>query len=290
MKEHFDELSNEEIVELIDGIFRNVASLFPPELSRENNWGYHTEDDFRWVKTDPPSEYPNWICDTRFSEANVDARIQEIIGRMDIGDLPGVWAVGPLSTPGNLVSHLEAVGFSKIAYFPGMVFDLQQLNEDEINSSPLRLPSDNTKFEVRRIESESDFSDWIRANMIGFQEHFHGTGCEESVYRNLLLSKKNEREVRFYGAYLDNEIVGAAQAVYYFSNAICKYVELHQCSVIPDCRQMGIARRLVTVPLLEAKQQDCVLASIFAAAKAADPYWTSMGFKPYCELAWYMRV
>jgi GNAT superfamily N-acetyltransferase len=285
----FEELEKEEIIQLVDGIFHNVARLFPAELSETENWGFHEEGDFRWVKTDPPSEYPNWICDTRFTEKNAADRIRETIAGIKKDVLPPIWTVGPLSTPTDLGSRLEASGLVKIASFPGMVLDLQRVIENEINASPLRLPSTDTALEIRRVQTDAEFSDWIRVNIAGFHEHFHSTGCEESVYRNLL-SFEDKSDIRFYAAFLDGTMVGAAQAVFYNSGDICNFIELHQCSVIPECRKMGIARRLVSQPLLEARNEGYLLASIFAEAKAADPYWLSMGFRSYCDLEWYMLM
>lgn len=288
MKHCFEELEEGEIVSIVDGIFANVASLFSPDLRDGENWGFKEEEDFKWVRTDPPSEYPNLICDARFTEVNVEQRILHIKKGISAGRLPGIFAIGPLSTPLSIATHLIAAGFEKILSFPGMVFDLQNIDANSINNFPLRLTGNTSSLEIRRIKKKADFSDWVDINIQGFSEQFQGSGCEESVYVNLLERKSSQSEVRFYGAYLDGAMVGAAQSVLYSNHPLCKYTELHQCSVISECRQMGIARRLVSMPMLEAKEAGCIMASIFAAPKAADPFWTSMGFKAYCNLDWYM--
>ena len=119
MSKTFQELGDTEVINIIDRIFYNVASLFtPPLFEVREDWGFHNEGDICWLRTDPPSEYPNWLFDTQFTEANVDQRISEIAARIKNGELPPIWALGPSSTPANLAQKLMDHGFELVASFP----------------------------------------------------------------------------------------------------------------------------------------------------------------------------
>lgn len=288
MSNSFKDLSSAEVIDTIDRIYHNVATLFtPPLFDKKAGWGFHDEGDICWLRTYPPSEYPNWVFDTRFTETNVDQRISEIVERIKAGELPSIWALGPSSTPANLSQKLKKNGFEFLAGFPGMAYDLEQLDEHSIINSSLRLPEDSSQLYVHEITTDEEFEDWARVNIMGFHEYFHSTGCEVKIYSKLR-DKKSAPFVKFYGAWLDRKMVGAAQAVFYPTGFPCKLVELHQCSVVPDYRKMGIARQLVTKPLLDARQEGYSMSSFFAEAKAADPFWVSIGFKTYCEFEWYV--
>jgi len=288
MSNSFKDLSSAEVIDTIDRIFHNVATLFTqPLFDKKAGWGFHDEGDICWLRTNPPSEYPNWVFDTRFTETNADQRIAEIVERIKSGELPSIWALGPSSTPANLSQKLKKNGFEFLASFPGMAYDLEQLDEESITNSSLRLPEGNSQLDIREIATDEEFEDWARVNIIGFHEYFHSTGCEVQTYSKLR-GKQSAPFVKFYGAWLDGKMVGAAQAVFYPTGFPCKLVELHQCSVIPDYRKMGIARQLVTKPLLDARHEGYAMSSFFAEAKAADPFWMSIGYKTYCEFEWYV--
>ncbi|MCC7412045.1 MAG: GNAT family N-acetyltransferase [Gammaproteobacteria bacterium] len=284
MSKSFDELSGDEIVHLIDRITANLSGLFPPSMFPERaHWGLHEEEDYSWLRTDPPSEYPNWVFDARFTDAAADERIALIRARIDAGELPPLWVVGPSSRPADLGARLERHGFGRLVSMPGMAFDLRRLDRRAVESSPLRARG----LSVREIATDAEFADWARVNITGFQEYFHGSGCEVGLYGRLRQRDVPPR-VRFYGAWVDGQMVGAAQAVFYPQGYPARLVELHQCSVIPEQREHGIARRLVSVPLLEALEQSYDVATLYAEAKAEDPFWTSIGFRSYCQFHWYL--
>ena len=171
MSKSFQDLSNTEVIDSIDRIFHNVATLFtPPLFEMKEGWGFHDDGDICWLRTDPPSEYPNWIFDTRFTEANVDRRISEIVERIREGKLPPIWVLGPSSTPANLSQKLKKYGFELLASFPGMAYDLEQLDEGSIRNSSLRLPEDNSQLDIREITTDEEFEDWARVNIMGFND------------------------------------------------------------------------------------------------------------------------
>lgn len=287
MGKSYSELSRSDIIHLIDRIFDNLAGLFTFKKFTTPRWGLNIEKDFKWLRTDPPSEYPNWIHDIRFNKDDCDKGISEIVEQINTGELPPILTLGPCSSPDDLRQRLLAHGFQTAISFPGMALDLQQLDEKNIETSPLRLPGERSVLEVREVESDADFNDWARVNNIGFQQYFHSSGCDIQVYTHLR-GRANSHFVKFYGVWLDGEMVGAAQAVLYPSQFDCKLIELHQCSVIPECRKMGIARQLVSRPLIDAKNEGYVISTIFAAPDAADPFWLSIGYEHYCDLEWFM--
>lgn len=285
MQKSFAALTDEEIIELIDRIFSNLAGLFPRTKTDIPGWGLHRGKDFSWVKTAPPSEYPNLIFDIKLSDENIDEGLERIVAGIHTGELPVVVAIGPHSRPSNLKQCLLQHGFQSLTVFPGMAFDVQSFDEETAQLAPLRLPSPDSELIVEEVTTDNAFQKWVEVNNTGFREHFHSTGCELSVY-NSLRGRQSEPYVKFYGAYLDGKMVGAAQANYYPTGFICKLIELHQCSVLPAYRQMGIARRLVSRPLQDARNEAYAISTLFAAPKAADPFWTSIGYRHYCYLEW----
>lgn len=117
------------------------------------------EPDVALSATNLPVARVNSVSVTRFTPANADRRIGDVIAWFEARGLPFVWRLGPLETPTDLQQRLVAHGFSiDPGDMPGMVASLENLPE-------LELP-DGASIEL--VDHAAAFREWLDTMVVGF--------------------------------------------------------------------------------------------------------------------------
>jgi predicted GNAT family acetyltransferase len=190
---------------------------------------------------------------------DAENRVRAITNRLKELSVPGYFWVGPCTKPDNLFDLLIQNGWKHLATPPAMVADLANLADP-------KLPEG---FSLRRVRTSDDLAVWQDAVARGFK-----LPIEVAQMFSPLLSDS----MRFYTAYLDEQVVGTTALI------IHKDVPGIYCvSTFPEFRGQGIGTAMTTLPLLEARREGYQMGTLQASTMGY-PIYRRLGFFEVCGI------
>ena len=128
-----------------DSIGTRVRGLDLPHVE-------HLDEDASWALGLPGDPFSNTVASARFSAADADARIAEIVAAFDEHGSPLIWWRAPFHGPGDLAERLERARVFPAGTTPAMAMDLAQLGP---------APATDGPFEIRGVVDEPGLRDFL---------------------------------------------------------------------------------------------------------------------------------
>lgn len=215
------------------------------------------EDGFCEIITGIKDPFANMAFGMRVPDA--ENRVLAITERLKELECPGLFWVGPCTSPENLDEILIQNGWSHLASPPAMAIDLEFL------VAPTLLQG----FQLQRVTSTQELAVWHQAIAKGF-------GMSVEVAEMFALNPSDQ--IRFYTAFLNDEVVGTTALI--FQNGVAG---IYCLSTLPEFRARGIGTALTALPLLEARSEGYRIGTL-QSSKMGLPVYTRLGFQEVCKL------
>jgi ribosomal protein S18 acetylase RimI-like enzyme len=201
---------------------------------------------------------------TRFTKANADRRIDEVIAWFDTRGLPFVWRLGPLDMPVDLEERLVARGFTiDVDEMPGMVASLADLPEIE-------LPDGAT---LSRVNEAATFREWLDVTVVGF-----GMPAQigDTFMRYAALGFGDDLPVTIL-ARIDGRPV-ATSLGFVAANGI----EIANVTTVPDARGRGLGRA-VTLAAMHAGARAGATIAVLQSTEMGHGVYRNLGFEEFAR-------
>ena len=190
---------------------------------------------------------------------DAENRVRAITGRLKEMNVPGYFWVGPCTKPDNLFDLLVQNGWKHLATPPAMVIDLADLADP-------KLPDG---FSLRQVKTKDDLAIWQGAVAKGFKL---------SLEVAQMFAPELGDSIRFYTAYLDDQVVGTTALI------VHKGVPGIYCvSTFPEFRGRGIGAALTALPLLEARAEGYHVGTLQSSSMGY-PIYRRLGFSEVCGI------
>ena len=208
------------------------------------------------------------ILAQRFSEANVDQRIQklnEIIRRSgkDYG-----WVLSPVATPANLEERLAAAGGKRLVELKGMALEMSTMAE----------PPKLEKISITLVEDEKALEQYARIYPLLYNIPIEGWIEELVAAEKLIFNSKSAAWNRWI-AYENVKPIAAAR-----TGQKDGIAALQILCTLPECRNRGIGQALASHAL---RHENCETVVVWSGPDA-DRLYSRMGFKQICRTAVYV--
>ncbi|MHB0875228.1 MAG: GNAT family N-acetyltransferase [Anaerolineae bacterium] len=203
----------------------------------------------------------NRVLSARFSDAETDARIDELLAYFAARRMPFSWFVGPADTPADLGPRLAAHGLHLRGNWTGMAFDL---------AAGKAAPPDIPDLEIRSIADRDGDQVWARTAAAGFAMPPVGAAGFFQVVDGVG-DRLRHCSRRFVG-YLDGS--PSATSALYLTGGLAG---LYYVSTVPGARGRGLATALTARALREAKAEG-YLTAVLQASPAGASVYRRMGF------------
>jgi len=265
MPEILREASREALIEAIQ---ENEVAFWLAR-ARLAGWEIHEEPGLTWFRSGLRSSMFNGVIQTTLDENEADARIEAVLARFHVDELPMVWLSGPSRRPLDLGARLLAHGLTTSGDEPGMAADLHALNED------IAMPAGLT---VERVVDDATLREW----MLTLQASDIPPGRREPDLRlQRPASYVADDAYRLYLARLDGAPVGTASALVGVG-----VVGLYCVSVVREARRQGIGAAVTLAALREAREQGYRFG-VLGASEMGEGVYRRLGFARYCLLQMY---
>lgn len=256
----------------------NLNQVIETNMSEwKSEWGntpyskLHDEKNIRLLVTENLYHVNgNNVFLAKFTQHEVDEKINEIIELFDSRGLPFVWITGPASRPRDLGQHLLAHGLRHSVDMPSMAVELDKLRMSR------NRPTD---LEIKLVEDDDALNDWLDAFLSVYTgmarvrdwwfkfESYLGYGRS---YNRLL-----------YTGYLRGRPV--ASAFMFLGSGVAG---IYCVGTITEARRKGIGSEITCVPLLEAREMGYKVG-ILHSSKMAYNIYSRMGFTECCVVSMY---
>ena len=230
-------------------------------------------DDCTITKSDIDFPFFNCVLSPRFSENNVEARLQEAIEKVSRGtNNVSIW-LGQHYKPENLQEKLEKAGAVKIANPLIMAAELEDLEG-------VNLPRG---LEIVEVTNREQLEQWtsvvVPAHQIPENIAIHWTDMYESAGYG-----PNDSLNRHFIAVLHGEVVGATTLI--TASGIASVANV---STREDKRKNGIGSAMTIWPLKVAQDEGYKVACI-SASPDGQPVYERLGFKGLRNVAVYLSA
>jgi GNAT superfamily N-acetyltransferase len=186
-------------------------------------------------------------------------RVLAITQRLRELECPGLFWVGPCTTPANLGEILIQNDWVHLASPPAMVIDLESLE----------IPQLLEGFQLCRVANEEELTVWHQAIAMGF-----GMSVEVAE----MFAWNPIDQIRFYTAFLNDDVVGTTALV--LQNGVAG---IYCLSTLPEFRARGIGSALTVLPLIEARNEGYRIGTL-QSSKMGLPVYLRLGFQEVCKL------
>jgi GNAT superfamily N-acetyltransferase len=214
-------------------------------------------DGFCEILTGIKDPFANMLFGMNVPDAEI--RVLAITQRLRELECPGLFWVGPCTSPANLDEILVQNGWNHLASPPAMVIDLDCLE----------VPTLLQGFQLRRVANEEELSVWHRAIAEGF-------GMSVQVAEMFAWNPSDQ--IRFYTAFLNDEVVGTTALI--LQNGVAG---IYCLSTLPEFRARGIGTALTSLPLLKARKEGYHIGTL-QSSKMGLPVYLRLGFQEVCKL------
>ena len=213
-----------------------------------------------WVRTFPTA-WSNFIFYANFDYNEIDKQIAQLCFKMENGEIPNEWVVGPRSFPSDLGYYLEKNNIIKQSSMTGMAIDIKKMD------LTLTIP-DNLYIEL--VDTKSKMLVWTDVVSRGL---WNGETFESCLFENLI----SNPNYKFYIAYLNGEAVASSMLMLSHNVA-----GIDMVSTIRKYQGMGIGTAMTVTPLLYAKDKGYNIG-VLQASEAGEPVYRKIGFEEYCR-------
>jgi len=251
----FPKLSDYDPEELVLMADKHDDSAFALALSKHP--AMKDVDEFCEIITGIKDPFANMAFGMHVPDA--ENRVLAITEQLKELVCPGLFWVGPCTTPTNLDEILVQNGWVHLASPPAMVIDLESLEAPQLLEG----------FQLCRVANEGELSVWHQAIANGF-----GMSIEVAQ----MFGWNPSDQIRFYTAFLNEDVVGTTALVLQDGVA-----GIYCLSTLPEFRARGIGSALTLLPLLEARSEGYHVGTL-QSSKMGLPVYLRLGFQEVCKL------
>jgi len=212
----------------------------------------------------------NGVFQARFNPEGIDEAIDDALRIFRERKLPGLWWVGPSSSPGDLEEHLRRKGLAAAGNAIGMAVDLSMVTD--FSSLPEGISLGEVTDEILLRQFFHPFSTVF--SIPPFAADFF-----REAYESLGFTPQNP--LRNYVAFHNGKPVGSA-SLFLESGA----AGIYNMAVLPEFRGKGIGKALILRAVEDAKTLGYGIG-VLHAVEGADALYRSVGFQEYCRFASY---
>ncbi|MEE9280683.1 MAG: GNAT family N-acetyltransferase [Myxococcota bacterium] len=223
----------------------------------------HDEPRMLWGLTDIHVPIFNGVLRAQIQPGEVDAAIDEVLGRAKVRGVPIMWWTGPVTEPSDLPQALEARGFVREESAPGMALHLDRLIEDAVP-----LP---TGFEIERVRDVETLYTWCSVMVPGFGLPDVAIEGWHRLYRAVGVGA--DAPVRHFLGRLEGRDVATASV-----NFGAGVGGIYNVSTQPEARGRGIGYAISLRAALEARQAGYE-AALLHSSEMGHPVYLRMGFR-----------
>jgi GNAT superfamily N-acetyltransferase len=220
--------------------------------------------------TDIPISLFNSVMDTRLAPEQVDTAINIIQSDGMTHKVPILWWITPSTRPLDLGKHLENHGFATEDKGPGMVVELEKLNEQF--PVPVGLS-------ISLAQDDMALRQWCITMGLGFSDSSPSELFINSWYR--LLSQSVSENVRVYVGWLGDRPV--ATSLLLLAEGVAG---IYCVATVAEARRKGIGAYITQYPLIYARSQGYSIGILQSSEMGLGVY-QSLGFQKYCEIVSY---
>ncbi len=213
----------------------------------------------------------NQVYRTRLPREDLDARIEEVVGRYAARGLPFMWPVGPFTGPPDLGPRLESHGLTRVEELPGMAADLQALDADV--PSPAGLT-------VERVKDAGVAGEYAEVMRTGFEMPEFVTGAISEFLA--VLGFAEESPFAHYVGRLEGEVVATASL-----SLSAGVAGIFNVATLPEARRRGFGAALTLTALRDARRRGYRICILQSSAMALGIY-RRLGFEQYSTYSLYV--
>jgi len=259
---------------------KGIVEEIESHMGKYMSWLYSSpysrvedEKEFLRLTSNVPNPFCNFLFRLRFSEEDIESRMEDMMRFFESRSLPTSCWVGPCCGPASLGKHLVSHGFilHKNLESMGMTIDLEALNED------LPVPEG---LSVKRVEDDNDMRLYLSPFERGFEFPkdiaAHWGMMDASHGFDASLPRVN------YVA-LINGVPASCTALF----KTTKVAGIYCVATAPEMRRKGAATALIVKALRDARDEGLGMGLLQAKAMGASVY-RRLGFvdRP-CKFDWY---
>jgi ribosomal protein S18 acetylase RimI-like enzyme len=231
----------------------------------------HDGPDLKWVYTGGPAL--NRVFGARLDEAQVDARVADVVARFGAWRAGVAWLVGPSTRPAGLVRRLAAHGFADAGSWTGMAFDLARASCSDAR------PGGPPGLVVREVADRQTCRSWLQ--IVGASFRLPGGAIDTFDRVAARLGFGDRAPWRRYVGFLDGRPVSTATL---FTEAGVAGVYL--VATVPGARRRGLGSVLTRHVVAEARASGHRLV-VLQATQAGRELYRKIGFEAYCQIGVY---
>lgn len=258
------------IVQVIRAIEDNLMEAW---LSLEDHPAVeiYAGDDLTQFVSGVPFPLCNAVFQACLDPEGIDDAVEDALGLFRERKLPGLWWVGPSSTPADLENVLERHGLVRAGASVGMAMDLGPM--------PPRPPLPEG-FAIRRVAGEDMMRQWMEPFTTVFSLPPEAAGFFFECYRDLASDPSSP--LMHFTAFHDGKPAGTASVVLGTGSA-----GLYNVAVLPEHRTRGLGTALTLYALEEAKTLGYGLG-VLHAVEGKEHLYRRIGFQEYCRFVSYL--
>jgi len=208
----------------------------------------------------------NGVLSARLKPNGVKATVDRLQAKIDEQGAPGLWWIGPQSTPDNLGSLLEEHGLQPAGEVPGMAIDLVWVDNQ---------PETIANFTIQKVSNPEMQALWARTAAVG--TGFPDTAAAAMARLEATLADPQYREQHRYLGLLNGTPVATSAMV--LDSGVAG---IYAVATIPEARRQGIGRMMTVLPLLEARQMGFRVGVLQASSMGYSTY-KRIGFEDVCR-------
>lgn len=213
----------------------------------------------------------NGIFQARLNPEGIDDAIEEALQIFRERKLPGLWWVGPSSSPEDLESRLQRHGLAAAGNVVGMAADLSMVADS------LSFPEG---ISLAEVTDETLLGQFFHPFSTVFSIPPFAADFFREAYRGL--GFEPQTPLRNYVAFHEGRPVASASLFLEAGAA-----GIYNVAVLPEFRRKGIGKAMTLRAIEDAKTSGYGIG-VLHAMEGADALYRSIGFQEYCRFASYL--
>jgi len=267
MREILQDLSVPALITAIEANYFERFRLFRYWPQAE----VHDDPEMLWIITDISFPLFNSVLRARLLPDRVDTAIEGAKARCASRNVPMLWWTGPTTMPTNLGKYLEAHGFTRVEYAPGMAVDLLAMNE-ELQAPPGLF--------IEQVGDMEALKQWYQVfkGLFGFPDDVENAWVDSFVSVGF-----NARSpLCCYIGWLRGEPVATS-----FLVLGAGVVGIYGVGTVPNTRRQGIGTAMTLAPLRKARELG-YRVGVLRSSEIGYGVYHKIGFREYCEMGLYI--
>jgi ribosomal protein S18 acetylase RimI-like enzyme len=210
-----------------------------------------------------PSDMFNIVCRGNFAAETLDGRIDFAIEHFRSRGLPFAWWVGPGAQPPALPQALERHGLKQVESDLGMSAELHMV-PDTLTQPP--------GLHIRRLTEPDELAAFASVLAVLFTPP--DAAVRQFFARAAPLVSSADCPMRFYGGFLDGEMVATSTAFYHAG-----VMGIYNVATLEKARRRGYGTAMTHYALLEGRREGYETATLQASEDGQGLY-ARLGFAP----------